>query len=111
MRMLWLIAVSRWRAMRPAVVLVLAAAVVLSGWLAHAWPDSGHATALQLQQWGQQVHQRLRSSGERVNAVVQQSAGKQRVLAGDDAITAAVSCAFCMDGEAARSLDPPRTNI
>ena len=94
MRMLWLMTVSRWRAARPVVVWVLAAAVVLAGWLAHAWPDSGHATAQQLQQWGQQVHQQLRSSGQRVNAAVEQSATKQRVLAGDDAITAAVSDAL-----------------
>ena len=94
MRMLWLMTVSRWRAARPVVVLVAAMAAVLSAWFVHAWPMGGHATAQQLQQWGLQVHQQLRSSGQRVNAAVVQSATKQRVLAGDDAITAAVSDAL-----------------
>ena len=94
MRMLCWMTVSRWRAARPVVVLVAAMAVVLSAWFVHAWPDSGHATAQQLQQWGRQVHQQLRSSGARVNAAVEHSAAKQRVLAGDDAITAAVSDAL-----------------
>ena len=93
MRMLCWMTVSRWRAARPAVVLVAAIATVLSAWFVHAWPESGRATQ-QLQQWGRQVHQQLRSSGARVNAAVEHSAAKQRVLAGDDAITAAVSDAL-----------------
>ena len=78
-----------------ALLMALAAALVvfLALWLVHE-QTRGVAQLEQLRHWEQQAHQRLRSAGARVNASVQQSASEQRVLAGDDAISAAVSDAL-----------------
>lgn len=51
-------------------------------------------TGQQVAQWVHGLHQRLRSSGARVNATVEQTATRQRALAEDDAISAAVSDAL-----------------
>ena len=53
----------------------------------HAWLASGRA-------WAHSVHQQLRSSGMRVNGAVQHAAQTNRALAGDDAISAALSDAY-----------------
>ena len=90
-----------------ALVLALAAALVvfLALWLVHE-QTRGVAQLEQLRYWEHEAHQRLRSAGARVNASVQQSASEQRVLAGDDAISAAVSDALqAAQSDELRALD------
>ena len=90
-----------------ALVLALAAALVvfLALWLVHE-QTRGVAQLEQLRHWEHEAHQRLRSAGARVNASVQQSASEQRVLAGDDAISAAVSDALqAAQSDELRALD------
>lgn len=73
----------------------LALAIVLGiagpWWLGEA---DAMGTGQQVTQWVHGLHQRLRSSGARVNATVEQTASHQRALAEDDAISAAVGDAL-----------------
>ncbi|MEG1202644.1 MAG: BON domain-containing protein [Comamonas sp.] len=78
-------------------VLCLAATGVLvySNWMPAALAASSHDTWFtQWRAWGHALHQQLRVSGSRVNGVVEHAAQTKRVLAGDDAISAAVADAF-----------------
>lgn len=69
----------------------IALGIAAPWWLVEA---DASGTGQQVAQWVHGLHQKLRSSGARVNATVEQTASRQRVLAEDDAISAAVSDAL-----------------
>ena len=85
--------IAKTHARRMLLVLGLLAGLA---WAALCWQRIGSPSAwlASARAWAHGVHQQLRTSGVRVNGAVQHAAQTNRALAGDDAISAAISDAY-----------------